>query len=169
MSPGRTGSSGSSQLLSAGEIDTLVILDREVDLFSSLVTPLTYEGLLDEIVGIENSRYSFSQPTVSRSIHWEIWLAMIEYVYCLLTDHHVCRIRVDASLLADEGESLNLKMPANMMAEPVQAAAAVTATVKRLPGEKVAIQLKSALDPIFAGIRDLSIEGLGPFLRDRSI
>ncbi len=70
MSPGRTGSSGSSQLLSAGEIDTLVILDREVDLFSSLVTPLTYEGLLDEIVGIENSRYSHSiiqQSTVSQS------------------------------------------------------------------------------------------------------
>ena len=78
---------------------------------------------------------------------------------------------MDATLLADE-ESLNLKMPANMMAEPVQAATAPAApapSVKRLPGEKVAIQLKSSLDPIFAGIRDLSIEGLGPFLRDRSI
>lgn len=31
-------------------------LDREVDLVSPLVTPLTYEGLIDEIVGIENGR-----------------------------------------------------------------------------------------------------------------
>ena len=31
------------------EIDTLIVIDREVDLVSHLVTPLTYEGLLDEI------------------------------------------------------------------------------------------------------------------------
>ena len=30
-------------------------LDREVDLVSPLVTPLTYEGLMDEIIGITNS------------------------------------------------------------------------------------------------------------------
>ncbi len=74
-------------------------------------------------------------------------------------------------MLADE-ESLNLKMPANMMGEAMQPAAPVVSpkpAPARLPGEKVAIQLKSSLDPIFAGIRDLSIEGLGPFLRDRSI
>lgn len=40
----------------SGGIDTLVVLDREVDLVSPLVTPLTYEGLIDEIMGIENSR-----------------------------------------------------------------------------------------------------------------
>ena len=56
-----------------------------------------------------------------------------------------------------------------MMGEPVQQQQAAAPAVKRLPGEKVAVQLKSSLDPIFAGIRDLSIEGLGPFLRDRSI
>lgn len=31
-------------------------LDREVDMVSALVTPLTYEGLIDEIIGIENNR-----------------------------------------------------------------------------------------------------------------
>jgi hypothetical protein len=31
-------------------------IDREVDLVSPLVTPLTYEGLVDEIIGIENGR-----------------------------------------------------------------------------------------------------------------
>lgn len=34
------------------EIDTLVVLDRDVDLYSPMVTPLTYEGLIDEIIGI---------------------------------------------------------------------------------------------------------------------
>lgn len=37
-------------------IDTLVMLDREADLMSILLTPLTYEGLIDECIGIENGR-----------------------------------------------------------------------------------------------------------------
>ncbi|CAK4069166.1 unnamed protein product [Aphanomyces euteiches] len=36
------------------EIDTLILLDRTVDLVSPLVTPFTYEGLIDEILGINN-------------------------------------------------------------------------------------------------------------------
>ena len=36
------------------QIDTLVLLDRNVDLVSPFVTPLTYEGLLDECIGINN-------------------------------------------------------------------------------------------------------------------
>jgi len=35
-------------------IDTMVLIDREVDLVSPLVTPLTYEGLVDELIGIRN-------------------------------------------------------------------------------------------------------------------
>ena len=33
------------------EIDILVVLDRDIDLYSPMVTPLTYEGLIDEIIG----------------------------------------------------------------------------------------------------------------------
>ena len=36
------------------EIDTLILFDREADLVSPLVTPLTYEGLIDELMGINN-------------------------------------------------------------------------------------------------------------------
>ena len=36
------------------EIDTLVVLDREMDLVSPLLSPLTYEGLINDILGIEN-------------------------------------------------------------------------------------------------------------------
>lgn len=37
-------------------IDTLVVMDREVDLISPMVTPLTYEGLIDEIVEIQQGK-----------------------------------------------------------------------------------------------------------------
>jgi hypothetical protein len=37
------------------EIDIAVLLDRSVDLVSPLVTPLTYEALLDEVVGLDSA------------------------------------------------------------------------------------------------------------------
>ena len=37
-------------------IDTLIILDRTVDLVTPLSTPLNYEALIDEIYGIKYSK-----------------------------------------------------------------------------------------------------------------
>lgn len=50
-------SSASSSTLSNnyGQIDSMIILDRQVDMVTPLCTQLTYEGLVDEIVGIKNS------------------------------------------------------------------------------------------------------------------
>ena len=38
----------------SSQIDTLVLLDRSVDFFSPMCTQLTYEGLIDEMLGINN-------------------------------------------------------------------------------------------------------------------
>jgi len=40
---------------SACEISSLVLIDREVDLVTPMLTPLTYEGLVDEFLGIESN------------------------------------------------------------------------------------------------------------------
>ncbi|XP_043221131.1 vacuolar protein sorting-associated protein 33A-like [Amphibalanus amphitrite] len=37
------------------EIDTLLLIDREVDLITPVATQLTYEGLIDEVFGIHNN------------------------------------------------------------------------------------------------------------------
>lgn len=42
-----------------GSIDQLVIIDRSIDLMSVLATQLTYEGLIDECFGINNTTASF--------------------------------------------------------------------------------------------------------------
>lgn len=47
---------GSAAVSVRPEIHTLVIIDREIDLVSPLVTPLTYEGLIDDLIGIESGR-----------------------------------------------------------------------------------------------------------------
>jgi hypothetical protein len=36
-------------------IESLIIIDREVDFITPLLTQLTYEGLIDEKYGIKNS------------------------------------------------------------------------------------------------------------------
>jgi vacuolar protein sorting-associated protein 33A len=38
----------------APEIDTLILIDRQVDMVSPMATQLTYEGLIDEVFGISN-------------------------------------------------------------------------------------------------------------------
>ncbi|GAB5354253.1 hypothetical protein AAMO2058_000103700 [Amorphochlora amoebiformis] len=40
---------------SASEIDHCVVLDRSVDLVSPMMTQMTYEGVIDELIGIRNS------------------------------------------------------------------------------------------------------------------
>ena len=40
------------------QFDTLLILDRTVDLTTPVVTQLTYEGLIDEFYGIKHSEKS---------------------------------------------------------------------------------------------------------------
>ena len=37
------------------QIDTLLLIDRNVDLLPPLFTQLTYEGLIDELYGIHHS------------------------------------------------------------------------------------------------------------------
>jgi len=37
------------------EIDSLIIIDRQVDMVTPMCTQLTYEGLIDEIFGVHNS------------------------------------------------------------------------------------------------------------------
>lgn len=40
--------------LANGVIDCMIVLDRQVDMVSALCTQLTYEGLVDEVVGIKH-------------------------------------------------------------------------------------------------------------------
>eukprot|EP00093_Oithona_nana_P009395 09395.XXX_361247_360693_1 [CDS] Oithona nana genome sequencing. len=41
--------------LNRPHFDTMIILDRQVDMITPLLTQLTYEGLIDELFGIRNS------------------------------------------------------------------------------------------------------------------
>ena len=44
---------GPSSSLSSSQIDAMIIFDRKIDMVTPMLTPLTYEGLLDEVLGID--------------------------------------------------------------------------------------------------------------------
>ncbi|BGP23278.1 Vacuolar protein-sorting-associated protein 33 [Rhodotorula toruloides] len=48
-------STPSSAPLANGTIDSMVVIDRQVDMVSAMCTQLTYEGLVDEVVSIKHS------------------------------------------------------------------------------------------------------------------
>jgi hypothetical protein len=51
------GTSSDPLLSSSPKIDSLIVLDRRVDMITPLLTQLTYEGLVDELIGIKNCEY----------------------------------------------------------------------------------------------------------------
>ncbi|KAG5652575.1 hypothetical protein H0H81_004535 [Sphagnurus paluster] len=46
-------------------IDSLIVLDRRVDMITPLLTQLTYEGLIDELIGIKNSHVELPASLLS--------------------------------------------------------------------------------------------------------
>jgi hypothetical protein len=46
----------------AARIDRLILLDREVDMMTPMMTQITFEGLIDEITGIRHGSVPW-QPT----------------------------------------------------------------------------------------------------------
>lgn len=46
--------------LSGGHIDSLVVIDRQVDMVTPLCSQLTYEGLVDELIGLQAGKRASS-------------------------------------------------------------------------------------------------------------
>ena len=48
------GATPDTLLSPSADIDSLIIIDRRVDMITPLLTQLTYEGLIDELIGIKS-------------------------------------------------------------------------------------------------------------------
>ncbi len=55
------------------EIDTLILLDRAVDMVTPLVLPLTYEALVDHILGIEAGTLHAGMRRAARAVGGPSW------------------------------------------------------------------------------------------------
>lgn len=57
-------SSSKIGMMPSVSIESLVIIDREIDFATLLLTPLTYEGLIDELFGIKNNQAEIDSSIV---------------------------------------------------------------------------------------------------------
>ena len=64
IASGSAGNSSFSDLAPSQSIESLIIIDREVDLPTVLLTQLTYEGLLDEFFGVDSNQIEVDAATV---------------------------------------------------------------------------------------------------------
>ncbi|KAI0999300.1 Vacuolar protein sorting-associated protein [Podosphaera aphanis] len=51
-------------LTPSANINSLIVIDRQIDFATPLLTQLTYEGLIDEVIGIENNHVSVDSSIV---------------------------------------------------------------------------------------------------------
>lgn len=51
-----TGQTDNPGLIPSSTIESVIVIDREVDFATALLTQLTYEGLIDEVVGIQHNQ-----------------------------------------------------------------------------------------------------------------
>ncbi|KAL1677686.1 Sec1-like protein [Schizophyllum commune] len=65
MPKAATSSTPDTLLAPSDKIDGMIVLDRRVDMITPLLTQLTYEGLIDEVMGIKNSHVELPASLVS--------------------------------------------------------------------------------------------------------
>ena len=59
----RSGAPEYAEIEQSESVDSLIIIDRSVDWVTPMCTQLTYEGMLDEFMGIKNGQYPLSLGT----------------------------------------------------------------------------------------------------------
>jgi hypothetical protein len=123
-------------------IDQLVIIDRNVDLYTPLCTQLTYEGLIDEIFRIKHCKW-YEERHVSK----------IRLLICVAS---IAFVELDPSLVTTTpapGQSASTQP----VATPAGASAAVAA------GKKKNYALNSG-DKLFSQLCDLNFAVVGGLL-----
>lgn len=156
-----------------------MLLDRSVDLVTPLLTPLTFEGLIDEFVGIANGvvriephlagddGYALSHPHSTSipqhshlppSHHSPFWLLPI-------SPPLAPRCSVPAGLDASGGRSTRPPSSTGGLSVSSSGSGLVGGASKE-EVSTIPVALNSN-DPLYAEFRDLNIEVLGGQLQDR--
>ena len=88
------------------EIDRLIVLDRSVDLVSTFVTPLTYEGMLDEVLGIERGAVTVSEKVLEGKSDKPVTIRLnnTDVFFQEMRDYNVVKV---ARVLAEKVSQVN--------------------------------------------------------------
>lgn len=126
--------------------DTLLLLDRNVDLLTPLATQLTYEGLIDEIYGITNGQRD-----------------LLHLMCFMFSPYVITWLEFDNLFLCFSANFAGyVKLPPEKFAQKKQGEAS-----KDLPTEPKKLQLNSA-EELYAEIRDKNFNAVGAALSKKA-
>ncbi|CAI5746919.1 unnamed protein product [Peronospora destructor] len=125
------------------EIDTLVLIDRNVDLVTPMCSPMTYEGLLDEILGITHGFITVDSELIAdddgpnsgnanRPAQVSVPLNSNDKLYAEVRDYHVERLGMNLQQQAREIRERYDEFRKNRDASISE----IREFVKRIPGLK---------------------------------
>ncbi|CAH0484539.1 unnamed protein product [Peronospora farinosa] len=125
------------------EIDTLVLIDRNVDLVTPMCSPMTYEGLLDEILGITHGFVTVDSELIAdddgpnsgntnRPAQVSVPLNSNDKLYAEVRDYHVERLGMNLQQQAREIRERYDEFRKNRDASISE----IREFVKRIPGLK---------------------------------
>ncbi|KAE8993048.1 Vacuolar protein-sorting-associated protein 33 [Phytophthora rubi] len=125
------------------EIDTLVLIDRNVDLVTPMCSPMTYEGLLDEILGVTHGFITVDAELIAdddgpnaananRPAQVSVPLNSNDKLYAEVRDYHVERLGMNLQQQAREIRERYDEFRKNRDASISE----IREFVKRIPGLK---------------------------------
>ncbi|GBN26707.1 Vacuolar protein sorting-associated protein 33B [Araneus ventricosus] len=94
------------------KLSHLVILDRDIDYVSVLLSQLTYEGMLDEFFGINNGRIIFPKEVTAKDESIKVVLNSSDVVYSEIRNNYFASV---FSLLRDKAKELQAKSETSSM------------------------------------------------------
>jgi hypothetical protein len=129
-------------MATSDKLDCLIILDRRVDIITPLLTQLTYEGLIDETIGIRNCKYLHRAP------HRKHLMSSLN-----LSAH----VELPISLLSPPAPPAP-STSAGPSVPPQTPSPSAPALAKE---KKKKHHLATMMDPLFAELRDLNFASVG--------
>lgn len=73
-------------------VDYAILIDRDVDYPSVLLTQLTYEGLLDETFGIKSAKITFGEDVTGKKDKVKILLNSFDEIFKEIRDQHISNV-----------------------------------------------------------------------------
>jgi hypothetical protein len=132
--------------VTGGDVAALMVIDRKVDWVTPMTTPLTYEGLLDEVVGIDCG-YVLSCCLFSYYLVVDPFIRSRRFSCYTLCFHSF--IKVDVNTINPEDDEAEKKQASANEQEPV--ALGINGT-----------------DDLYAEVRDQHVEKFGSFLQNQA-
>eukprot|EP00048_Salpingoeca_helianthica_P023237 m.23195 g.23195 ORF g.23195 m.23195 type:complete len:593 (+) comp8436_c0_seq1:30-1808(+) len=141
----------SNAITAAPEIDTVVLIDRGIDLVTPCLTQLTYEGLTDELLGINTTMVELPLSVAPPGPTGKAVKAPLnsgDKLFAEIRDMHMAAV---GPLLGHRARTLRAEFEERHDAKTVSQIHSFTSKIKRMQEDQLSLKLHTDLATFFNG------------------